>query len=435
MTPTADAAKDTASDNGGRRAIDPYTLRFTSPAREADYRAGRSAADLRYTRFILCLVFLLTLAVVPLDMRLFPSSRWPSLFLGHGLEILLLVILFGLSFVPFFRTRHMTLMAALSVLFVAIYGAWDVMFSVSEIYVAGGAVVVMAIYILLPLDFVHGLAAGIVCSVLYLAIIGLGHPMQYEPYLILLFFLATANAIGAISRYHVERLRRLDFANLRTIDSQRGRYRDLLVRILPQPIADRLQRGEARIADRFDDTTVLFADLVGFTVTSAHHAPEEVVAFLDRVFAAFDALVDWYGVEKIKTIGDAYMVASGVPTVQADHAATMADLALDMLAAVHAMPSLDTGSVEVRIGIASGPVVAGVIGDTRFNYDLWGDTVNVASRMEATGEPGRIQVSEETHRRLAASHVLEPRGDVEMKGLGPVPTWYLRGRRGGEAGA
>jgi adenylate cyclase len=198
------------------------------------------------------------------------------------------------------------------------------------------------------------------------------------------------------------------------------------VRILPQLIADRLQRGESNLADRFDEATVLFADLVGFTSTSAHHAPEQVVAFLDRVFAAFDALVEKYGVEKIKTIGDAYMVASGVPAPRTDHTAAVADLALDMLAAAQSIPPIDA-QVQLRVGISSGPVVAGVIGDKRFGYDLWGDTVNVASRMEASSVPGRIQVSEQTFRRLADRYDFAPRGEIEVKGLGPMTTWYLLG--------
>lgn len=173
---------------------------------------------------------------------------------------------------------------------------------------------------------------------------------------------------------------------------------------------------------------MLFADLVGFTSTSAHHAPEHVVAFLDRVFASFDALVEKYGVEKIKTIGDAYMVASGVPTTRNDHASPMANLALDMLTAAQSIQPLD-GQVQLRIGISSGPVVAGVIGDKRFGYDLWGDTVNVASRMEASGVPGRIQVSEQTFRRLEDRYDFAPRGEIEVKGLGPMATWYLLGRK------
>jgi adenylate cyclase len=420
------AAKHDAS---GWRGLNRYTLRFSSKSREASFREARRPTEIRYARAVLVFVFILTLTVIPLDLRIFTAAQRPLLFLGHGLEISTIIALFGLSFVPYFRNRHMVLMSALGVFFGAIYAVWNVLFAAPDIYVAGGALVIVAIYVLLPFDFVHGAATGLGCSALYLAIIGIAHSMQSQPYLTLVFFTAIANAVGGVSLYHIERLRRRDFANLREIDAQRGRYRGLLVRILPQSIADRLQQGETGIADRFNESTVLFADVVGFTPAAAHHAPEDVVAFLDRVFASFDALVEKHGAEKIKTIGDAYMVASGVPSARTDHAVTVADLALDMLDAVRSIPPLDRTRVDIRIGIGSGPVVAGVIGDKRFGYDLWGDTVNVASRMEAYSLPGHIQVSEEAYRHLADSHVLEPRGEIEVKGLGPVATWYLLGRK------
>jgi len=418
------------SDDAGWGGLNRYTLRFSGAAQEAAYREARRPTEIRYTRAVLVLVFAITLVAVPLDLRLFPRDMRPLMFLGHGIEITVIGALFGISFVPYFRNRHMLLMATLAVFFAAIYAVWNVLFVAPDIYVAGGVLVIVAIYVLLPFDFLHGAAAGVGCSVLYLAIIALAHPMRGLPFLTLSFFMAIGNAIGAVSLYHIERLRRLDFANLREIDAQRGRYRHLLTRILPQSIADRLQRGETHLADRFDEATVLFADLVGFTSTSAHHAPEHVVAFLDRVFASFDAMVEKHGVEKIKTIGDAYMVASGVPATRADHASAVANLALDMLAAARSVQPLDGVQVQLRIGISSGPVVAGVIGDKRFGYDLWGDTVNVASRMEAYGVPGRIQVSEETFRRLADRYDLAPRGEIEIKGLGPIPTWYLLGCKG-----
>jgi adenylate cyclase len=415
-------------DDSGWRKLNSCTLRFSGDPQETAYREARRPVEIRYMRVVLVLVFAITLLAIPLDLRLFPSNERPLMYLGHGVEIVVIGTLFAISFVPYFRNRHMALMATLAVFFAAIYAAWNVEFVAPDIYVAGGVLVIVAIYVLLPFDFVGGIAAGIGCSALYLAIIGFAHPMRSLPFLTLSFFMAIGNAIGAASLYHIERLRRLDFANLREIDAQRGRHRNLLVRILPQSIADRLQQGESSLADRFDEATVLFADLVGFTSTSAHHAPEHVVAFLDRVFASFDALVEKYGVEKIKTIGDAYMVASGVPTTRADHASAVANLALDMLTAAQSIQPLD-GQVQLRIGISSGPVVAGIIGDKRFGYDLWGDTVNVASRMEAFGVPGRIQVSEQTFRRLKDRYDFAPRGEIEIKGLGPMATWYLLGRR------
>jgi adenylate cyclase len=427
MNMTLAASAATSGGDAGWRALNKFTLRFADRSREASFRDARRPAELRYARAVLVLVLALTLAIVPLDLRLFDPARWRLLLLGHGLEITAIVSLLALSFAPYFRKRHMALMSALAVFFAAIYAVWDVFFAAPDIYVAGGALVIVAIYVLLPLDFVHGARTGLGCSALYLGIIGLGHPMRSLPFLTLLVFMAMANAVGGVSLHHVERLRRLDFANLREIDAQRDRYRQLLVRILPQSIADRLQGGETTIADRFETSTVLFADVVGFTPASAHHTPEEVLAFLDRVFAAFDKLVDRHGAEKIKTIGDAYMVASGVPTARADHAARVADLALDMLASVRSIEPLEGATLDVRIGISSGPVVAGIIGNRRFSYDLWGDTVNVAARMEVYSEPGRIQVSEEAHRCLADGYALKPRGEVDIKGLGPVLTWYLLG--------
>ncbi|MEJ2375124.1 MAG: adenylate/guanylate cyclase domain-containing protein [Pseudolabrys sp.] len=415
-----------SSEKAGWRAINPYTLRFDGAAQEIAYREARRPAEIRYMRAVLVLVFVFTVLAIPLDLLLFPRTDRPLMYLGHGVEIAVIGTLFGISFVPYFRDRHMAVMAMLAVFFASIYAVWNVLFAAPDIYVAGGILVIVAIYILLPFDFVTGTAAGVGCSVLYLAIIRIAHPMHSLPFLTLSFFIAIGNAIGGVSLYHIERLRRLDFANLREIDAQRGRYRDLLVRILPQSIADRLQQGESGLADRFDEVTVLFADLVGFTSTSARHGPEQVVAFLDRVFASFDALVEKYGVEKIKTIGDAYMVASGVPATRPDHAAAVANLALDMLAAVQSVKPLD-GEVQLRIGISSGPVVAGVIGDKRFGYDLWGDTVNVASRMESFGVPGRIQVSEQTFLLLKDRYEFAARGEIEVKGRGAMPTWYLLG--------
>jgi len=210
------------------------------------------------------------------------------------------------------------------------------------------------------------------------------------------------------------------------VDAQE-RADDLLLNILPASVAERLKADRSQIAEHHDDVTVLFADVVDFTPMAAELAAAEVVGLLDRLFTDFDDLADRHGVEKIKTIGDAYMVAAGVPSPRADHAHVMATLALEMcrIAANHDGP--DGSPIRLRIGIASGPVVAGVIGRRKFIYDLWGDTVNVASRMESQGRPGRIQVSEATHDLIRDAFVLEPRGLVEIKGRGTVRTWYLVG--------
>ena len=204
----------------------------------------------------------------------------------------------------------------------------------------------------------------------------------------------------------------------------------LLLNVLPQPIAERLKRGERALAERFDAVTVLFADLVGFTAWSATLSPEEVVNRLGRVFTEFDALTERHGLEKIKTIGDAYMVVAGLPTRRQDHAQAMALLALDMVRKVEELrEQMHMPELAVRIGMHSGPVVAGIIGTHKFAYDLWGDTVNMASRLESHGLPGCTQVAESTYRELAPYFQFEPRGELNMKSIGPVKTWFLKSSR------
>lgn len=199
----------------------------------------------------------------------------------------------------------------------------------------------------------------------------------------------------------------------------------LLLNVLPAPIAERLKRGEVTIADRYDEVTVLFADLVGFTSWAAPRSPEEVVEVLSRVFTTFDALTAKHGLEKIKTIGDAYMVVAGVPTPLPRHREKMVGLALELTHAVRAIGQDVGSSLEVRLGLHSGPVVAGVIGTRKFAYDLWGDTVNTASRLESHGVPGRVHVLESTVRALSPEFEFEPRGEIELRSVGRVPTWLL----------
>jgi class 3 adenylate cyclase len=198
----------------------------------------------------------------------------------------------------------------------------------------------------------------------------------------------------------------------------------LLANILPAAIAARLKREEHPIADHFDEVSVLFADVVGFTPYAASHTPAAVVNLLNTLFYAFDDMVARRGLEKIKTVGDAYMVASGVPTRRADHAVAIADLAIEMIALSKTL-SRAPQDLALRIGIHSGPVIAGVIGKHKFSYDLWGGTVNMASRLQSTSEPGRIHISDETARRLGPDHAMEERGAVALRGIGTVTTYFL----------
>jgi adenylate cyclase len=209
------------------------------------------------------------------------------------------------------------------------------------------------------------------------------------------------------------------------LEVEQARSHDLLLNVLPQSIIDRLNAGEGLIADRYDDVAVVFSDFVGFTEISGRVPVASLVASLNALFSAFDAASASLGVEKIKTVGDAYMAAAGLPGSNTDHVRAAADLALAMRAAVE-----EAGEPwRVRIGLHSGPVAAGVIGTTKFVYDLWGDAVNIASRLESTAPPGQIQVSAGVAAALGDDFELEPRGVVDLKGKGSTETYLLLGRR------
>ncbi|AFY39059.1 adenylate/guanylate cyclase with integral membrane sensor [[Leptolyngbya] sp. PCC 7376] len=203
----------------------------------------------------------------------------------------------------------------------------------------------------------------------------------------------------------------------------------LLLNILPEPIAEQLKHSQDAIAEHFDEVTILFADIVGFTPLSAKLGPIELVNLLNRVFSTFDHYAERLGLEKIKTIGDAYMVAAGLPLPRRDHAEAIAEMALAMQQAVTELQNELNEDVKIRIGINTGVVVAGVIGTRKFIYDLWGDSVNVASRMESSGEPGSIQVTASTYELLRKKYVLKHRGQVKVKGKGEMDTYWLLGRK------
>jgi adenylate cyclase len=222
---------------------------------------------------------------------------------------------------------------------------------------------------------------------------------------------------------------------VRARDDAFARSEGLLLNVLPRTIAERLKREPGVIAEAHDEVTVLFADVVDFTPFTERTEPKRVVGVLDEIFSAFDVLAERHGLEKIKTIGDAYMVAAGLPEPRADHAQAMADMALEMQAEFGRLCQPLGLDLALRVGMDSGPVIAGVIGRHKFTYDLWGDTVNTASRMESHGLAGRIQASEATYRRLCDEFAFEERGEIEVKGKGRRRAYLLLGRHGAGAPA
>jgi class 3 adenylate cyclase len=247
------------------------------------------------------------------------------------------------------------------------------------------------------------------------------------------FFLVGLNIIGMMLGYGLERINRLTFLQRLVIERQHKETKELrmeserlLLNVLPVSVAERLKRGEV-VADYFDQVSILFADIEGFTPYSADKTPSEVVKILNRIFSAFDKLTEKYGLEKIKTIGDAYMVVSGLPTPQTDHLEVLANMALDMQAIMERFHRNGFFDFKLRIGINTGPVVAGIIGFKKFSYDLWGDTVNVASRMESFGIPGEIQVTKDVYRLLKQKYSFQKRGCIHIKGKGEMFVYLLKG--------
>jgi class 3 adenylate cyclase len=256
-----------------------------------------------------------------------------------------------------------------------------------------------------------------------------------NPYAISLLVFQLLAIVGSVGLGHsIYALVRGNFARREALAAQaaelaraREKSERLLLNILPGAVANQLKDGAATIAEAHDDVSVLFVDICGFTRLSDGSGAAEVVQMLSKVFSAFDALVELHGVEKIKTIGDAYMVAAGLPEPREDHARAIADLALDMLAVIRGLCDPAGAPLQVRIGAHCGPVIAGVIGRKKFIYDLWGDTVNTASRMESHGEAGSIQITDELARRLGPAYRCELRGAIAVKGKGEMITHFLRG--------
>ncbi len=216
--------------------------------------------------------------------------------------------------------------------------------------------------------------------------------------------------------------------------SEREKANKLLLNVLPKEIAPILKAGEQTIADYYASASVLFADIVGSTPLFSELEPAEAVDWLNEIFSMFDDLVEKYRLEKIRTIGDNYMVASGVPTTRPDHAQALAMLALDMIEGLEKLPARNGKRIEFRLGINSGPLMAGVIGKAKFHYDLWGDTVNIASRMESHGEVGKVHITKATYELLMEDFDCVPRGEIPIKGKGNMVTWFLVSRKAGDYG-
>jgi guanylate cyclase len=407
-------------------------VRFAQPWLDRAARIGADPADDDEARLRKALLVLVCVLILPI------AFLWGVIYLALGAQAGLIAWLYFLvsagAIVVFSRTRDVEWL--LRVELVDILLAPTISMAFVGGFLASGAVGLWGILAPLGALVFNGARSGIRWFVAFVAVFivsgivgelvtGSTLPAWFSSTMIALnVTVAGAVVFGLLAQFVRQREQALA-----ALQVEQDRAENLLLNILPRSIAERLKTDSTTIADQFAAASILFADIVDFTPLSDQLQPAEVVGLLDDLFTHFDSLAERYGVEKIKTIGDCYMVAAGVPTPRPDHARVMALMALDMREAMRSEHGVGHLDLELRIGINSGPVVAGVIGRKRFLYDLWGDAVNMASRMESSGTPGRIQVTRATCELLRDEFELEPRGTVPIKGKGDVETWYLVGRR------
>ncbi|HET6341927.1 MAG TPA: adenylate/guanylate cyclase domain-containing protein [Gemmatimonadota bacterium] len=416
-----------------RADFHPLTLRFASDELESRFLSQWQAHALRHTRGVLLLTIYLYGVYALLDWLIFPQyfERFAQLRAG---VCALTGAVFAASFFSWFpRVRNWLLSL---VLFAATFGVLSMLATGSQrvqaLYYPGIVLIILGAHALFRLRFplLVVLSIGILISYdLQILLVGTSRDILMAGN----FALVSATLMGLFASYNLERYARIGFWKTALVEEERERSDRLLLNILPAPIASRLKTEPGPLADAFEETSVLFADLVGFTELSSTLSPEELVGFLNSVFTEFDQVARRYGIEKIKTIGDAYMAVAGVPVAQPDHVERMAEAALAMRRCVeHIEGATPNGEghrpIALRFGIATGPVVAGVVGESKFAYDLWGDTVTTASRMESHGQAGWIQVTEGVYERLHDRYAFRPLGTVPIKGKGEMPTYLLEGR-------
>jgi guanylate cyclase len=401
----------------------PLTLRFRDAALESEFRAEYARSAVRSARATTILIIALYVGYVVLDLRAGTAGVvWPL----RLAVVAVLGVNLALTWHPVFQRVHSEALAIGGL--VGALGILGIMVTVGNrmevAFYPGIGIAIIGTFTLFRIRFPIALADALLMGILYAAVLATGdHP--YENAFIGGFFLLTCLLIGAFAGWNMERYARRDFLARIGLEQERERSERLLLNVLPAPIAERLKTDPAPIADRFPEASVLFADIVGFTELSAGMAPEDLVTLLNDLFTAFDRVAEKHGLEKIKTIGDAYMAVSGVPVPRPDHLERIADAALEMRDLV-AAPIAERGPLlGLRIGIDTGPVIAGVIGERKFIYDLWGDPVTMASRMESHGVAGGIQVTARVGERLRARYALSPRGEVEIKGRGKMETFLL----------
>lgn len=420
-------------------ATNALTAAFTDAALEAEYeRESFELSTKRITRFTVTLSAVVFLAYGVHDAVVMPHALLhESWAIRYGVAVpalaLVLAAVWSRAYYRLYKPAMFLFVLAINAVVIALGAiaggeAGALQASWAPLFVVLGPFIVRFDVIS---EFVYALLTLILYDILTLA---LDH---YTVVVVLSINVAILSMgfVGGLVARHMERQSREMFVQRRTIraqleqlDAEKQKSEALLLNVLPAAIAERLKVENRPIADGFQDVSVLFADIVGFTKLSERLTPDELVSRLNELFSAFDDLLDRFKLEKIKTIGDAYMVVGGLNGGK-DHALALTELALDMLARIESLAAGHGEDFSVRIGINTGPVVGGVIGKKKFIYDVWGDTVNVASRMESSGMPGSVQVSHETYLRIRTMYEFEDRGEIPIKGKQPMRTWLVKARK------
>ncbi|HEX5809222.1 MAG TPA: adenylate/guanylate cyclase domain-containing protein [Anaerolineales bacterium] len=418
----------------------PYANRLRFPPEiEAQFREDYQTNTISTTRLALVLGLFLYSVFGILDIYAVPISKETVWFIRFGIVAPVIVFALAASYVDVFEKYIQAIMCFV----VAISGLGIVvMISITRevefgnrFYFTGLILISMWGYGLSRLRFGYAVLANAIIIIGYeFATIQVKQLLASETGIVIFtmhnFFFLGANIVGMFTSYALERYTRKDFLQKLTIQSQRDQADSLLYNVLPESIAERLKQSHDTIAEEYESASVLFADIVNFTPISARFGPLEVVEMLNELFSSFDDVVDKYGVEKIQVAGDGYMVAAGVPTPRPDHATVIAQLALDMLDCVRSGNFLGgKHPIEIRIGLNTGPLIAGVIGRKKYFYALWGDMVNTASRMESHGESGKIQITRAMYELIKEDFECEYIGEITLKGKGKTEAWHLLARK------
>jgi adenylate cyclase len=410
--------------------LDGLRLRFRDPALESAFRADRFHLNLGNVRFAFLAgialwvswgLLLRTHIQVLSEQRLDLIMRW-------GVFVPILIVGLGLTLTPFFGRiwEWVSVAIAVATILAWVYYSSNILTLPAEYGYVGVILITSFTYTLLRIRFVLVVLVTLIGIAAYLPYAFTARYIAPVSGVLATLYLVSFGILGGLSAYRRERFTRQLFLRERELDRERLRSDSLLLNILPQVIVDQLKRSSGRrIAEAFDEVSVIFVDAVGSTEQAARSSPEAFADTLDELFRRFDEIADRHGLEKVKTIGDAYMAVAGAPVPVPDHAAAAVAMSLDVLREAGEVRWPSGDPIVVHVGIATGPAVAGVIGQRKFAYDLWGDTVNLASRLEENAEPGHVLVSEPTAGRLSDRYEFGPTLILDVKGKGPTPVRAL----------